>query len=74
MVIFSLGFKTDFNVFLSVSSQCAISSHLVYVLKNLLKKSSFNLGRYNSLDCFMAAKIILSNLSLLITFRSDDRI
>jgi hypothetical protein len=25
MVIFSLGFKTDFNVFLSVSSQCAIS-------------------------------------------------
>jgi hypothetical protein len=37
MVIFSLGFKTDFNVFLSVSSQCAISLHLVYVLKSLKK-------------------------------------
>jgi hypothetical protein len=29
MVIFSLGFKTDFNVFLSVSSQCASCSPLV---------------------------------------------
>jgi hypothetical protein len=46
MVIFSLGFKTDFNVFLSVSSQCAISlPHLVYVLKSFKEIASFNLGR-----------------------------
>jgi hypothetical protein len=44
--------------------------HLVYVLKSFKEIASFNLGRYNSLDCFMAAKIILSNL-LLITFRSE---
>jgi hypothetical protein len=45
MVIFSLGFKTDFNVFLSVSSQCAISCSpsCLSFKKSFKEIASFNL-------------------------------